>query len=274
MAKEDAEKKPEEGKMEKEETAEEVKSKNEETNKEAKEETKVMKTIEPGKAPMPIGEAEEKRELLHWKPKTQLGRDVFEGKIKSIDDVLKSGKRILEPEIVDMLVPVLKSDLILIGGRAGKGGGTQRIPVKITAAMHRSGRRFTMNAFMAVGDENGLVGLSKASAVESRDAIEKAIRKAKMGIMRIKRGCGSWECGCSGEHSIPYKTEGKSGSVRVVLMPAPKGLGLVANDELKKMLRLAGIKDVWVKAYGNTSMRMNLIKAAFDALKNLYAYER
>jgi len=95
-----------------------------------------------------------------------------------------------------------------------------------------------------------------------------------MKVIRIKRGCGSWECGCGGEHSIPYKTKGKSGSVCVVLMPAPKGLGLVANDELKKLLRLAGIKDVWVKTFGNTRMRINLIKAAFNALKNLYIYER
>jgi small subunit ribosomal protein S5 len=238
------------------------------------EKQKTGKVIKSGETPAPIDEAEERKEFLGWKPKTKLGRDVFEGKIKSIDEILSSGKRILEPEIVDILVPELKNELILIGGRKGKGGGRQRIPVKITATMHRSGRRFTMNAFVAVGDESGLVGIGKASALESRAAIEKAIKKAKMNVIRIKRGCGSWECGCGGEHSIPYKIEGKSGSVRVVLMPAPKGLGLVADDESKKLLRLAGIKDVWVKTYGNTSMRLNLINAVFNALKNLYIYER
>jgi len=146
--------------------------------------------------------------------------------------------------------------------------------VKITATMHRSGRRFKMNAFVAVGDGNGLIGISKASSLESRGAIEKAIGKAKMNVIRIKRGCGSWECGCDGDHSIPYKTEGKSGSVRVVIMPAPKGLGLAADDETKKILRLAGIKDAWVNTYGNTGMRLNLIQAGFNALKNLYIYER
>ena len=131
-----------------------------------------------------------------------------------------------------------------------------------------------MTAFAVVGNEDGLVGIGKGTALEARSAVEKAIRKAKLNLIKIKRGCGSWECGCGGNHSIPYKTQGKSGSVRAVLMPAPKGVGLVASDEAKKILRLAGIKDVWVKTYGNTSMRINLIRAIFNALKNLYIYEK
>jgi len=64
------------------------------------------------------------------------------------------------------------------------------------------------------------------------------------------------------------------GSVRVKLMPAPKGVGIVANNETKKLLRMAGIKDVWIKTFGNTSNRINLIYAVFDALKKLYVYDK
>jgi small subunit ribosomal protein S5 len=209
-----------------------------------------------------------------WIPKTSLGKEVLEGKIKSIEEIFESGRRILEPEIVDKLVPNLKSELILIGGRSGKGGGIERIPIRITATMHKSGRRFRVSAFAVVGNEDGLVGIGKGSSVEPRDAIEIAIKKAKLNLIKVKRGCGSWECGCKQEHSIPYKTEGKSGSVRVILLPAPNGVGLVASDEAKKILRLAGIKDVWVKTFGNTKMRINLITAIFNALKNLYVYEK
>ncbi len=212
--------------------------------------------------------------LETWTPKTSLGEKVWKGEIKSIDEIFESGYKITEPEIVDALVPDLKSELIFVGGRTGKGGGAQRIPIRITAKMHKSGRRFRMTAFAVVGNEDGLVGIGKGTALEARSAVEKAIRKAKLNLIKIKRGCGSWECGCGGNHSIPYKTEGKSGSVRAVLMPAPKGVGLVASDEAKKILRLAGIKDVWVKTYGNTSMRINLIRAIFNALKNLYVYEK
>jgi small subunit ribosomal protein S5 len=62
--------------------------------------------------------------------------------------------------------------------------------------------------------------------------------------------------------------------VKVYLLPAPKGVGLVADPESKKILKLAGIKDVWIKTYGNTSTRINLISAIYNALKNLYVYEK
>jgi len=214
------------------------------------------------------------REEKAWTPKTQLGRDVLAGRIKSIDEILESGKRILEPEIVDYLLPGLKEELILIGGRTGKGGGAQRIPIRITARVTKSGRRFRMSAFMVVGNEDGYVGIGKGVSVDARRAVEKARRKAKMNIIKVWRGCGSWECGCGTPHSIPFKTEGKCGSVRVVLMPAPKGVGLVADDESKKILRLAGIKDVWTKTFGNTSTHINLITAVYNALKNLYKHKR
>jgi small subunit ribosomal protein S5 len=214
------------------------------------------------------------REEKAWTPKTQLGRDFLVGKIKSIDEILESGKRILEPEIVDYLLPGLKEELILIGGRTGKGGGAQRIPIRITARVTKSGRRFRMSAFVVVGNEDGYVGIGKGVSVDARKAVEKARRRAKMNIIKVWRGCGSWECGCGTPHSIPFKTEGKCGSVRVILMPAPKGVGLVADDESKKILRLAGIKDIWVKTFGNTSTHINLITAVYRALKNLYKYQR
>lgn len=241
-----------------------------EENKESGEKEETTETQEPQEEM----KLEKPSPLEAWVPKTSLGEKVWKGEIKSIDEIFEAGYRITEPEIVDALVPDLKNELIFIGGRTGKGGGAQRIPIRITAKMHKSGRRFRMTAFAVVGNEDGLVGIGKGTALEARSAVEKAIRKAKLNLIKVKRGCGSWECGCGGNHSIPYKTEGKSGSVRVVLMPAPKGVGLVASDEAKKILRLAGIKDVWVKTYGNTSMRINLIRAIFNALKNLYVYEK
>jgi small subunit ribosomal protein S5 len=214
------------------------------------------------------------RELASWVPKTALGKEVATRKVTDLNQVLKEGRKIMEWQIVDTLVPDLKSELLHIGGRKGKGGGKQRIPVKITATMHRSGRRFTYNALAVIGNENGIIGIGKGSSVETRSAIKKAVNKAKVNIARIKRGCGSWECRCGGEHSVPYKIEGKAGSVRIVIMPAPKGLGIAGDDETKLVLRMAGVKDAWVKTFGNTSMRINLVNAVFDALKQLYVFDR
>ncbi len=244
---------------------------------EAVEKVPVVVPITPEEAPgiIPqIVESQEERKGITWTPKTSLGRQVFEGKIANIDEILFSGKKVIESEIVDYLVPNLQSELILIGGRAGKGGGAKRIPIRITAKMHSSGRRFRTSALFVVGDGDGLIGFGRSSSVEPRTSMEKSLRKAKLSVIRIKRGCGDWECGCGLDHSIPFKTKGHSGSVKVELMPAPKGVGLVADNETKKLLRLAGIKDIWVKTFGNTSNRINLISAVFDALKRLYVYEK
>ncbi|MCX6814082.1 MAG: 30S ribosomal protein S5 [Candidatus Aenigmarchaeota archaeon] len=222
---------------------------------EAQEEVKEV--IKPGKERKP------------WLPKTKLGNRVLKGEYATIDDVLRTGELILEAGIVDYLVPDLKEEIIYIGGSPGKGGGSRRTATKRTARMHKSGRRFKLTALIVVGNENGVIGIGKASSREHRIALEKASEQSKINLIRVRRGCGSWECGCGGEHSVPFKSEGKYGSVHVRLIPAPKGVGIVANDTTKKILTLAGIKDIWVKTRGQTSTRQNLAYAVFDALKNL-----
>jgi small subunit ribosomal protein S5 len=63
---------------------------------------------------------------------------------------------------------------------------------------------------------------------------------------------------------------GKCGSVRLELIPAPKGLGLIANEPVKVMLRLAGIKDCWTRSRGSTRTSSSIVFAAFGAIKNTY----
>jgi small subunit ribosomal protein S5 len=206
--------------------------------------------------------------LANWRTKTRLGKMVLEGKI-TLDQIFERGYIIKEPEIIDFFVPNLESEVVFIGGSTGKGGGIRRTPTKRTARMHRSGRRFKNSAMVIVGNLNGYVGIGYGVARESRRAIEKAFQNAKINIIPVRRGCGSWECGCRTPHSIPFKTEGKCGTSRIELLPAPKGLGLAASDPVKGVLRLAGIKDVWVRSDGNTGSRQNFIMAVFGALRGL-----
>lgn len=213
----------------------------------------------------PFGETD----ISEWIPKTKLGNEVLAGKYKTLEEILEKGELILEPEIIDTLIPDILQEIIYIGGSPGKGGGIRRTATKMTARMHKSGRRFKLSAVAVVGNGNGIVGIGSAISKEHRTALEKAAKNAKLNTIRVRRGCGSWECGCGGDHSIPFKTSGKSGSVQVTLIPAPKGVGMVASEETKKILKLAGINDVWVKTSGKTSTRNNLVLAVFDAIKNL-----
>jgi len=101
-----------------------------------------------------------------------------------------------------------------------------------------------------VGDGHGHVGIGYGRAAETLPAKEKAIRKAKLNIVKIPRGCASYDCSCDEDHSIPIAVEGKCSSVIVKLIPAPQGTGLVISDELKKILKAVGIKDVYSKCSG------------------------
>ena len=107
-----------------------------------------------------------------------------------------------------------------------------------------------------------------------RTAIEKSIKNAKRNIIHIHRGCGSWECACGEEHSLPFKITGKNSSVKIEIYPAPKGTGVVAGGTAKKILELAGIKDAWSKTFGQTTTRVNFALATLDALRQLRKIRR
>ncbi|MFH1472266.1 MAG: 30S ribosomal protein S5 [Nanoarchaeota archaeon] len=208
-------------------------------------------------------------DLSKWIPRTDLGRKVMNGEIKSIHQIFELGHVIREPEIIDYLFPTLSEEIIYIGGMPGKGGGKMRTPLRITTRMHRSGRRRTIHALMAVGNKNGVVGIGYAIGKDAKSAIEKAGKQARLSVMLVRRGCGSWECNCCGTHSIPFKALGKRGSVKVTLIPAPKGIELGVADEIKKVMRLAGIRDLWMKSRGDTGTRVNFVLAVFEAFRNL-----
>ncbi len=191
-------------------------------------------------------------ELRDWTPKTKLGKMVKEGKLKTITEVLATRMPIREAQIVDSLLPNLEEEVI---------------DIKMVQKMSDSGRKSKFAATVVVGNRDGYVGIGHGKARETGDAIEKALENAKMNIVEIKRGCGSWECGCGKSHTVPFEVVGKSGSVRVYLKPAPQGVGLAIGDIPKKVLELAGISDTWGFSEGHTKTSVNFAYATFNALK-------
>jgi len=197
------------------------------------------------------------RVLEEWEPKTKLGMLVKEGQITDIHEIFRKGYQIKEPEIVDVLLP-----------ETNLRENQEVLDIALTVRMTDSGRRIRFRVLAAVGNRDGYVGLGIGHGREVGIAIRKAISYAKMNIIEIKRGCGSWECRCRRPHSIPFAVEGKEGSVRVKLMPGPRGLGLVIGDVGKKILSLAGVQDVWSQTLGETRTTVNFAKAVFNALYN------
>ncbi|MDD5332033.1 MAG: 30S ribosomal protein S5 [Candidatus Nanoarchaeia archaeon] len=210
-----------------------------------------------------------KTSLEGWNPRTDIGRKVKAQKITDIDEILDKGLKILEPEIVDTLLPNLESDLIEFGQSKGKFGGGKRSIWRQTQKKTKEGNKPKFGALAVVGNKDGYVGIGRGKSKETVPAREKAVRQAKLNIIKIKRGCGSWECSCKTPHSVPFTVEGKSGSAKIILMPAPKGADLKVEKECQKVLRLAGFKDVYSKTFGQTRTKLNLMDALIVALKQL-----
>jgi len=194
-------------------------------------------------------------DIESWIPRTQVGRMVKDGTIASIYDIFRDSLKIDDVRIVDFLVPNLTENVLDVG----------RVQRQTDA-----GRKTLFVATAGVGNKNGIVGVAQAKAAGVGTAIRNAIILAKLNIIPVKRGCGSWECTCSNPHSVPFQIEGKVGSVRVVLKPAPKGLGLVIGDAAKSVLELAGISDIWSQTFGDTRTTQNFSKAIFEALRSTY----
>merc|ERR1711907_189080 len=198
-----------------------------------------------------------KREEKEWVPCTKLGRLVKNGQITTIEDIYLHSLPIKEFQIVDILFPAqqLKDDVMKI------------MPVqKQTSAGQNS--RFV--CYVAVGDSNGHIGLGNKCAKEVATAIRGGIIAAKLNLIPVRRGYWGNRIGLP--HTVPMKVHGKSGSVRVRLIPAPRGSGIVGSLTMKKIMAFAGVADCFTASCGHTRTKGNFMKATLEALRKTYCY--
>ncbi|MGQ9543449.1 MAG: 30S ribosomal protein S5 [Candidatus Bathyarchaeia archaeon] len=188
-----------------------------------------------------------------WTPKTRIGILVQEGKVTSIDEIFTQGQKIQEPEIVDLLLPNLQEKVLGVG---------------FVQKQTDAGESSRFRAVVAVGNSDGYIGVGLGKAKQVRSAIDKATLQAKLAVIPVRRGCGSWECGCNLPHSLPFKVRGKCGSVEFEIIPGPRGLGLVGGELAKTILELAGVKDCWTRSSGSTNTLTSISYAVYDALRN------
>jgi len=126
----------------------------------------------------------------------------------------------------------------------------------------KGGRIYKFSALVVVGDKNGLVGFGVGKSGEVPDAIRKGIEDARKNVIKVAlRGT-----------TIPHEVKGKFGAGEVLLMPAPKGTGVIAGGPVRAVIETVGIADIRSKAIRSNNP-YNVVRATMNGLAQLRTAE-
>jgi small subunit ribosomal protein S5 len=120
----------------------------------------------------------------------------------------------------------------------------------------KGGRILGFAALTVVGDGDGRVGMGKGKSKEVPAAVQKAMEEARRNMVKVTLKNGTLQHRVSGHH----------GAANVIMMPAPKGTGIIAGGPMRAVFEVVGITDVVAKSHGSSNP-YNMVRATLDALR-------
>ncbi len=127
-----------------------------------------------------------------------------------------------------------------------------------TARIMAGGRRFSFRAVVIMGNRKGKVGVGVGKGQDVSIAIEKANRDGKRNVINVPII----------NNTIPYQSEAKYKSAKVLLKPRREG-GIIAGGPLRVICEFSGIPNITGKIIGKTKNKLSNARAAILALKKI-----
>lgn len=138
------------------------------------------------------------------------------------------------------------------------------LSIKRVIKVTKGGRRFKFSALVVVGNRKGQVGYAIGKHIEVPEAIKKAARQAKKNLIDVKI--------VDKQKTIPHEAIGHNGAASVLLKPAGEGRGIIASNNVRAVIELAGYHNIYSKNLG-TSNPQNVVLATIDALLQMRTKE-
>src|SRR5690606_8476111 len=122
----------------------------------------------------------------------------------------------------------------------------------------KGGRRLSFRATVIIGNRKGKVAIGLGKANEVTVAIQKGVSQAKKNILHVPIV----------KDTIPHNIWVKFKATKLLMIPAAPGTGIKAGSSTRKILELAGVKNILSKRLGSGN-RINFAKATIKGLEML-----
>lgn len=138
----------------------------------------------------------------------------------------------------------------------------KNVQLSRTSATKGGGRNMSFRALSVAGqevsDHEVLVGFGIGKALEVPSAMKKAAEMASRHMVSVKLH----------NKTVYHRLEATHGATKVIIMPAPRGTGIIAGSAMRAIFEVMGVENVLAKCLGSRNP-VNVVRATIKALASM-----